>query len=91
MIHYVLLERVAHLVDKVHMHLRVIGIHLAATLVYRHEHRLYAACGLRHQTCRTGRGDCQAGDVAASVFHYVFIQLCVGVLYAQQERIVRLT
>ena len=88
MVDDVLLERVTHFVNIVHMYSLVVGIHFATTLVYRHEHWLYAACGLCHQRGCTGRSYCQAGNVAAPVFHHVLVELCVGLLYAVDERIV---
>ena len=87
MIDHVLLEGVAHLVDKVHMHIGVVGIHLAAAHIDGHEHRLDAACGLRHQRRRSRGGNGQAGNVPAAVLLHVGPQLRVVLLNAQDERI----
>ena len=86
----VLLKRVAHLIHEVHMSVFVARIYLPPTLIHRHEHRLYAACGLRHKACRTRRGYCQTGNVAPSILLHVGIQAGVGLFYTSDERIVLL-
>ena len=87
MINNVFFERVARLVYIIHMHVGIVGINLAATFVHGHEHRLYAACRLRHKTCGACWRDGKAGNVAASVFHHVGIQLRVGILYSVHKRV----
>ena len=87
-IYNVFLERISHLVNKVDMHFRVVGVNLAATLVNRHEHRFYTTCCLCHQTGGTCRSDGKTRDVAASVCHDVVIQLRIYFLYTEEERVV---
>ena len=86
----VFLERVAHLVNEVDVSLGIVGVDLAAAFIHRHEHRLDTARGLRHQRSSAGRRDGQTGDVAAAVFHHVGVELRIGLLDAQDERIVLL-
>ena len=86
----ILLERVAHLVNEVDMHVGIVRVHLAATLVYGHEHRLDAACRLCHQRRCSRRCNSQTGDVASAVLQHVLVQLWVSLLYAQDERVVSL-
>ena len=90
MVDDVFFEAVAHLVYIVHMHIGVVRIHLAATLVDRHEYRLYARGGLAHERRGARGGNRQAGDISATIFLHVGIQLGVGLLQAQDERIVSL-
>ena len=55
MVHDVLFETVAHLVNEVHMHVCIVGIYLSTAFVHRHKHRFDAACCLRHQaSCSRG-------------------------------------
>ena len=86
----VFFEGVANLVDEVYVHVGIAWVHLATTLVDRHEDGLYAAGGLRHQ--RSGARGCygQAGNVAASVLHHVVIQLRVGLPHSLYEGVLRL-
>ena len=88
MVHYVLLERVANLVDKVDMNVGIAGVHLAAALVYGHEHRFDAARCLRHEARSAGGGDGQAGYVAAPVLGHVLIQLRVGLAHPRNKGVV---
>ena len=73
------------------MYVSVVGIHLSAALVYGHEYRLDAACGLCHERCGAGRSDGQTGDVAASVCHDVVVERRVSLLYSEEERVGSLT
>ncbi len=70
------------------MHVLIVRIHLAPTLVDRHEYWLNARCGLCHQRGCTRRGYCQAGDIPASVPHHILIELRVGLPDAVDKRIV---
>ncbi len=90
MINDILLERVAHLINIVHMHGCIVGVYLAAAFVNGHKHRLDAAGGLRHQRCGAGGGNGQAGDVAAAMFQHVLIQLRIGLFQSVDKRIVLL-
>ena len=91
MVDYVFLERVAHLVDEVHVYIGIARVHLAATLVDGHEHRLNAAGGLRHQRGGACRRNGQAGYVAAAVAHHVVVELRGGLLQSQDERVLLFT
>ena len=86
-IYDILLERVANLIDKVYMYIGVVGVYLAATLVNRHEYRLYTTCGLCHEAGGTCRSDGKAGYVAAAVLHHILIELGVGLFQPVDERI----
>ena len=91
MVDDVLLKGVTNLIDKIHMHVGIIRVDLAATLVDGHEHGLDATRGLRHQRSSTGWSDCQAGDVAATMLHHVLIEFRISILQAENKRIVLLT
>ena len=84
----IFLKGIARLVCKVHAHLGVVGVHLAAARINGQEHRLDARGGLRHQARGTRGGDCEAGNVAAAVLRHVGIELRVGLLDAKHEGIV---
>ena len=90
MVDDVFLKRVAHFVYEVYVYVGIVGIYLAATLVYGHEYRFDTACGLCHERCCARRCDGETGDVAASVLHDVGIEFGIGILDAQQEGIVLL-
>ena len=90
MINDILFKRVAYLVDKVNMHIGIIRVNLAATLINRHEYRLDTACCLRHQTGCARRRNGQTGYVAAAIFSHILIQLRICLLYTVDERIVLL-
>ena len=88
MVDNVFLEGVAHLVHEVDVYIRVVGVHLAAAFVYRHEDGFYPRGCLRHQrggSCRCYR---QTGNVPASVLLHVLIELGIGFFQAVDERIV---
>ena len=87
----ILLERVAYLVDKVYMHIGIIGIHLTTTLVDGHEHRLDATRGLRHQRRGSRRCDSQTGDVAAAIFYHIVVKGCISLLDTLYEGVLGLT
>ena len=72
------------------MHLRVVGVHLAASLIDGHEHGFYSARGLRHERC--GACGCyrEACDVASSVLGHLLIELGVGLTYACYHGVVLL-
>ena len=88
MIDDVFLERVARLVHEVDVHGRVVGVHLAAALVDRHEHRFDARRGLGHQAGGARGGDGQAGDVAPAIFCHEFVEFGVGFAQAVDEGVV---
>ena len=90
MINNIFLVRVAHLVNKVHMHVGVARIHLAAAFIHRHEHRLNAAGGLRHEACGARGGHGETGYVAAPILRHIGIQLGVGLLEPADKRILLL-
>ena len=90
MVDDVFLKRVAHFVYEVYVYVGIVGIYLAATLVYGHEYRFDTACGLCHERCCARRSYGETRNVATSVSHYVAVELRVGILYAQQEGIVLL-
>ena len=90
MVDNVFLKRVAHFVYEVDMCVGIVGIYLATALVYGHEYRFDTACSLRHERCCARRSYGETRNVATSVGHYVAVELRVGLLYAQQERIVLL-
>ena len=84
----IFLKRVAHLIHKVDVYVGVVGIHLSAAFIHRHEHRLYAACGLCHQTCGACRCYGQAGNVSSAVGNHVVIQLRIGLFQSVDEWVV---
>ena len=91
MVNNVLLERVAHLVHIVHMHLLVVGVHLAATLIDGHKHRFDAAGGLCHERCGACGSNRQTGDIATTMLHHVVVELWVGLAQTVHKRVVGLT
>ena len=90
MVDDVLLVAVAHLVDKVHVDVGIIGIHFAPALVDGHEHGFNAAGGLRHERGGAGGCDGETSDVAPAILYHVGIELGVSVLDAQHEGVVLL-
>ena len=78
----ILFKRVAHLVNKVNMHIGIIRIYLASTHIHRHKYRLNAAGGLRHQAGSACGGNGETSNVASAILHHVIIQLMVGLFYA---------
>ena len=86
----IFLKGIARLVRKVHAHLGVVGVHLAAARIYGQEHRFDARGGLRHQARGARGGNGEAGNVAATLARHVGIELRVGLLDAQHEGIVLL-
>ena len=89
--HDELLERVSRLIHEIHMHIGIVRIHLATTLIYRHKDWFYSACCLSHQTCRSCRCNSQTGNISPAVFLHILIQLRVGFLDTVYERIVLLS
>ena len=87
-INNVLLERVAHLIDEIHMSPLVTRIHLAAALIHRQEHRLNATRCLCHERCGARRCYGEARDVAAAIFLHVLIEFRVGIAKSHYERVV---
>ena len=81
----ILLECVAVLIGEVGMHVGVVGVYLAAALVYGHEHRLNARCGLRHDANGAGWGNGEAGNVAAAIFLHLLIHGRAGLPQAVDE------
>ena len=90
MVDDVLLERVAHLVDKVDMHVGVAWIDLPAAFVDGHEHRFDAAGGLGHEAGSTRWGDGETSNVAAPIFHHIVVKFRVGLFDSLHKRVVLL-
>ena len=91
MIDDILLEGVTHLIDEIHMHVRLVGVHFTTTLIDGQEYWLDATCRLCHQRRSTRRCNGQTGDVSPSVLHHIFVQLRVSLLQAQDEGVFLLT
>ena len=72
------------------MHPTVVGVHLTAALVDRHEHRLDATGCLRHEARCACRRNGETRDVASSALHHAVIEGGIGLLNAQDERVVLL-
>ena len=72
------------------MHIGIVGVHLTTTGVNRQEHGFDTTRGLCHQTGCSRWGNCQTSNVSPSVLHHIGIQSSVGILDAQDERIVLL-
>ena len=72
------------------MHIGIVGVHLTTTGVNRQEHGFDTTRGLCHQTGCSRWGNCQTSNVSASVLYHIGIQSSVGILDAQDERIVLL-
>ena len=70
------------------MDVGIAGIDLAAAFVDRHEHRFDTRGSARHQRGCSGRRYRQTGDIAASVFLHVFVELRIGFGHASDERVV---
>ena len=86
-INNVLLKTVAHFVHIVHMHISIIGIHLAAALIDGHKHRFDARGSLCHQRGGTRRCNGQTGYVATAILPHVLIQLWVGLFQTAHKGI----
>ena len=76
------------LVNKVHMNVRIVRIHLSSALVNRQEHRFDTRSSLRHQAGCSGRSDSQTSDVTASVLLHIFVQCRISFRQTLDERIV---
>ena len=90
MIDNIFLERVAYLVDEVHMDIGIVGIYLAAAFINGQKYRLYTTRSLCHQRGRTRRSNGQTGYIASSVLYHILVQLLVGLLQTQNEGILGL-
>ena len=73
----VFFECVAVFVYEINSGVGIVGVHLAAAFVDRHEDRLDARGGLSHQAGRSRGSNGQAGDVAATVLLHHLVQLGV--------------
>ena len=91
MIHNIFLKRVAHLIYEVHMHCLIVGVDLATTHIYGHEHGFDTAGGLCHQTGGACGGDGETGNIAATILADIVVELLVGFLDTQHEGVVGLT
>ena len=87
----VFFKGIARFVGIVHMHLRVVRVHLAAALVDRHEHGFDAARRLRHEASGARGGYGEAGNVAPAVAAHVLVEFGVGLLDAENEGVVLLS
>ena len=90
MIDNIFLERVAYLVDEVHMDIGIVGIYLAAAFINGQKYRLYTTRSLCHQRGRTRRSNGQTGYIASSVLYHILVQLLVGLLQTQDKGILSL-
>ena len=80
-------ECVTCFVDKVNTSFRIVRVHLAATAINGQEHRFDTRSSLRHQAGRSRRCYRQTGDITATVFHHVVIQLRIGFTQTVDKRI----
>ena len=78
MINNVLLKRIARFVNIVNMHILVVGVHFAATLIHGKKHRLDARGGLGHEARGSGGSNGEAGNIATAIFHHILIELGIG-------------
>ena len=90
MIDDILLERIAHIVDEIHMYVGIAGVDLATAFVDRHEDRLYATGGLRHQAGGACRCYGKASDVATPILHHIVVKFGGSLLDTPHKRIVLL-
>ena len=78
MINNVFLKAIADLIDKIYMHISIVGVNLATTLVNRHEDWFDTAGCLRHERCRARGSNRQAGNIAAPITLHIVIEFRIG-------------
>ena len=90
MVNDVFFKRVTRFIHKVNAHFWVVRIHLTTTLINGKEYGFDATRCLRHQTSSPCRCNRQAGNIATTILHHVFIKVGISLLQAQDERIIHL-
>ena len=87
----VLFKWVAHLIDKVNMHIGIVRINLTTTFIDWHEDWLDTRGRLCHQRGGTRWCDGQTGNITTTILLHILVKLSISLLQTKDERIFLLT